>query len=108
MNKLFSSFLESTLKRCALMAVATVALITLLTPAPASAQLNYAVANALLTGGTNNVAATATNSYVTAAGNIINVTRQTEVRIEVKFKGSSSGTGNLRFDFDEKIGRANV
>jgi hypothetical protein len=70
---------------------------------PAKAQFQYAVANPILSAGTNNVAATATNDYTTASGNILSVGRQSVVALEFRFVGSGAGTANLQFRLDRSL-----
>jgi hypothetical protein len=72
---------------------------------PARAQLGYAVANPVLSGGTNNVLNAATNSYIGASGNVLDVRYQTAVTCETTFVGSGAGTGNQTYYFDQSIDR---
>lgn len=73
--------------------------------ASARAQLGYAVANPVLSGGTNNVLNAATNSYIGASGNVLDVRYQTAVSCDVSFVGSGAGTGNQTYYFDQSLDR---
>jgi hypothetical protein len=82
--------------------IITVALVAL--PKTASAQSDTKSVSGL-TGGTNNVAGSATNIYSSTA---ISVPRSANVGIYVEFKLQSSGTGNVDFLLTPTDGAGNA
>jgi len=79
-----------------LAAVAAVALLALCTPHAAAQQ--YGILSQLYDGGTNNIAATTTNS---AVAKIIGVTKYDDLALDIKFSLTGAGTSNIVFKLDE-------
>lgn len=70
----------------------------------AAAHAQYSLQTTTLNGGTNNVAASTTNS-VTAP--VIAATRASDVALQATFKLTGSGTSAVVFVFDESIDNSN-